>query len=485
MNQQPSNLSPASRPASRDPASASGWRSLRIALLGGLAVLLILLGGTFAFFLVYPGKAPDALDRVIEDVTGANPHPVILLRPADQPLSALAQIGERIFNDPSLSASGRQSCASCHSAAHSYGPPDGRSVQPGGPTMTSEGIRPPPSLAYLYRQDVFSIGPAAEENDNPPPLDQLASQAQSTTRATKTAGVSTAAALVPRGGLFWDGRDDTLMAQANGPMMNPAEMANKDKYEVARKLAHAGYRDLFKPLFGAHILDNPEMLFAEAMSALSRYQIEARAFHRFDSKYDHWLEGKARLSRAEMRGLRLFNDPAKGNCAGCHLSQPGKDGLPPLFTDTEYEALGVPRNGMIRANRDPRFFDMGLCGPLRTDLARQTQYCGMFLTPTLRNSAKRGVYFHNGVYHDLKQVLNFYNLRDTNPERIYPRDASGRVMKYDDLPARYHGNIDVADAPLDRQKCGMPALKDAEADDIIAFIRTLDDGDNGDKGYAR
>jgi cytochrome c peroxidase len=102
-------------------------------------------------------------------------------------------------------------------------------------------------------------------------------------------------------------------------------------------------------------------------------------------------------------------------------------------------------NRRLAVNRDPRFFDMGLCGPLRADLAKQTQYCGMFLTPTLRNSARRGVYFHNGLYHDLKQVVDFYNLRDVQPGRIYPHDASGRVQKYDDLPARYHGNVDVAD----------------------------------------
>jgi cytochrome c peroxidase len=251
--------------------------------------------------------------------------------------------------------------------------------------------------------------------------------------------------MVPSGGLFWDGREDGLMDQAKGPMMNPAEMANKDLYDIAAKLARTRYAKDFAPLFGDAILHNPAMLFTEAMSALSRFQVEAASFHRFDSKYDHWLEGKARLTHAEMRGLRLFNDPAKGNCAGCHLSQPTADGLPPLFTDTEYEALGLPRNRRLAANRDPRFFDMGLCGPLRADLAKQTQYCGMFLTPTLRNSARRGVYFHNGLYHDLKQVVDFYNLRDVQPGRIYPHDASGRVQKYDDLPARYHGNVDVAD----------------------------------------
>jgi cytochrome c peroxidase len=469
----PSSIAP-SIPTPSGAGRSRRWRRTA----GAVACVVLILAGCAGLLLAFPERAPPSLGRVVEDVTGANPHPVALLRPPAQPLSALASLGEQIFNDPSLSASGRQSCASCHSPERSFGPPNDRDVQIGGPQMRTEGVRPPPSLAYLYRQGPFAIGPAAGETDAVIPLDQLAQQARGAPRASKSAGVSpAAAAMVPSGGLFWDGRDDTLMGQAQGPMMNPAEMANANMGEVAAKLAHARYAARFKPLFGKAVLDNPAMLFTEAMSALSRYQIEAAAFHRFDSKYDHWLEGKARLSRAEMRGLRLFNDPLKGNCAGCHLSQPTRDGLPPLFTDTEYEALGLPRNPRLAANRDPHYVDMGLCGPYRTDLARQTQYCGMFLTPTLRNAASRGVYFHNGIYHDLKQVLDFYNRRDVQPGRIYPHDASGKVAKYDDLPARYHGNVDVADAPFDRKPGDQPALTDGESADIIAFIRTLDDGD--------
>jgi cytochrome c peroxidase len=473
MNQQPTTLSPAN-PAATDASRSKRWRWIA----GGAGGVLLALAGTAGFFLAHPEKAPSSLDRTIEDVSGENPHPVVLMRPQEQPLSALAQLGEKIFHDPSLSASGRQSCASCHDPARSYGPPNDRDVQLGGPDMTSEGLRPPPSLAYLYRQGPFGIGPASEENDNPTPLDQLAQQAQGVARATKSAGTAPAAnQMVPSGGLFWDGREDTFMDQAKGPMMNPAEMANKNLYDVAAKLARAKYAADFKPIFGDDIVNQPAMLFTEAMSALSRFQVESASFHRFDSKYDHWLEGKARLSHAEMRGLRLFNDPDKGNCAGCHLSQPTADGLPPLFTDTEYEALGVPRNRRLAANRDPHAFDMGLCGPLRADLAKQTQYCGMFLTPTLRNSARRGVYFHNGVYHDLKQVLDFYNLREVQPGLVYPHDASGKIHKYDDLPARYHANIDVADAPFDRKAGDKRPLSDAEIQDIIAFLHTLDDGD--------
>jgi cytochrome c peroxidase len=388
----------------------------------------------------------------------------------------LAQLGRQIFFDPSLSQSGLQSCASCHSPDHAYGPPNGLSVQVGGAHMTLSGLRAPPSLAYLYRQPPFNIGPDAAEADAPPSVVQLAVQARGDKRPAKIAGAPPAAtALIPQGGLFWDGRSNTLQAQATGPLLNPLEMANSSEAEVAAKLTKAKYAEQFKPLFGPYILQRPGLLVAEAMSALSRYQIEDSSFHAFDSKYDAWLEGKARFTPAELRGYRLFNDRSKANCGGCHLSQPTADGLPPLFTDTQYEALGLPRNPDIAANKDPRFFDLGLCGPLRTDLAQQTQYCGMFLTPTLRNTATRKVFFHNGVYHSLAQVLAFYNLRDTAPGRIYPRDRKGEILRYNDLPAIYQANLDTTDAPFDRHPGGPPAMSDRDMADIIAFLKTLND----------
>jgi cytochrome c peroxidase len=100
----------------------------------------------------------------------------------------------------------------------------------------------------------------------------------------------------------------------------------------------------------------------------------------------------------------------------------------------------------------------------------------MFLTPTLRNSAERKTFFHNEVYHDLKQVMDFYNLRNTNPDKIYPVDATGKVEKYNDIPAKYQANVDVADAPFDRKFGDKPAMTEQDIDDIIAFIKTLSDG---------
>jgi cytochrome c peroxidase len=409
---------------------------------------------------------------------GANPHPVQLVRPRMGPLSAMAQLGKQIFYDPSLSASGTLSCASCHSPEHHYGPPNDGPVMLGGSDLTRQGARAVPSLTYLERQPPFTIGPEQSDDDNLVPVAQMAALGQQSARATKIATGTSASAtnIVPQGGLFWDGRANTFQEQALFPLLDPNEMDGGSAEKVADKLRHVPYADSFVSLFGEGIFSNQELLIAEAMFALGRYQVEEQSFHPYDSKYDYWLEGKARLTESEMRGLQLFNDPEKANCGGCHLSNPSHDNLPPLFTDHQYEALGAPRNAALGQNGDPAFFDLGACGPTRTDIAEQTQYCGMFVTPTLRNTATRHAFFHNGVFRTLQEVMDFYNFRDTNPDKVFPHTTDGSVKKYDDLPARYHANVDVSDPPFDRHPGETPAMTAQDEADIIAFLNTLTDG---------
>ncbi|GLR85024.1 cytochrome-c peroxidase [Bradyrhizobium iriomotense] len=409
---------------------------------------------------------------------GANPNPVQLRRPPVAPLSAMAQLGKEIFYDASLSSSGALSCASCHSPEHAYGPPNDAPVMFGGATLSRQGARAVPSLTYLERHPNFSIGPEKDDDDNVVDLAQMAALGQQTSRAKKvaTGTAASAANIVPQGGLFWDGRADTLQDQALFPLLDPNEMDGGSAEIVADKLRRALYAPRFAELFGAGVFRNQRLLIAEAMFAVARYQVEEPSFHPYSSKYDYWLEGKARLSESELRGLKLFNDPEKANCAGCHTSAPTRDGLPPLFTDHQYEALGAPRNAALDGNRDPDHFDLGVCGPYRTDIPEQTQYCGMFLTPTLRNTATRRAYFHNGVFRTLEEVMDFYNFRDTNPEKVFPRRADGTVQKYDDLPAKYHANVDVSDPPFDRHLGDTPAMTAQDEADIIAFLKTLTDG---------
>jgi len=389
----------------------------------------------------------------------------------------MAQLGRRVFNDPNLSSSGKLACASCHDPAHAYAPPSDAPAMRGGIDLSRQGVRAAPSLMYLERQPNFSVGPD-NEADESITLTQLVAASIGAPRAQKTAQDTAAAAanLVPQGGLFWDGRADTLQDQAFGPLLSPIEMDGGNVDEVAAKLRRAPYAGGFRQLFGAAVLHDPSLLVAEAMFAVARYEIEDPSFHPYTSKFDFWLEGKARLSAAELRGYLLFNDPRKANCGGCHVDEPGKDGSPPLFTDHQYEALAVPRNAALAGNRDPAYFDLGLCGPYRRDLAQDTQYCSFFATPTLRNVATRHVFFHNGVYHALRQVLDFYDFRDTAPAKIYPRGPDGKVEKYDDVPPRYHANIDVADPPFNRGLGAVPAMSAEEEEDIIAFLRTLTDG---------
>ncbi|MDE2468678.1 MAG: cytochrome-c peroxidase [Bradyrhizobium sp.] len=412
-----------------------------------------------------------------QTLPGENPTPVHLIRRPSQPLSAMAKLGRDIFFDTSLSSSGKLACASCHSPDHAYGPPNDGPVMLGGPELTRPGARAVPSLTYLDRQPDFSIGPDDRENETVT-LAQMAKVGQTAERVQKTAtqAAQSAANIVPQGGLFWDGRADTLQMQASGPLFDPREMDGGGIGIVAEKLRHAPYAGEFAALFGERIFSNANLLVSEATFAVGRYQIEEPSFHPYTSKFDYWLEGKTRLSESEMRGYHLFNDQDKANCAGCHNSRPSRDGRPPLFTDAQYEALAAPRNLALVDTKDPNYFDLGVCGPIRKDLADQTQFCGMFKTPTLRNAAIRHAFFHNGVFQTLQQVMDFYNFRDTNPEKVYPPGANGKVEKYNDIPVQFHPNVDVSDPPFNRHPGETPAMTAQDETDIIAFLKTLSDG---------
>jgi cytochrome c peroxidase len=224
------------------------------------------------------------------------------------------------------------------------------------------------------------------------------------------------------------------------------------------------------------VFADAETAFDRARFALERYEREDPTFAPFDSKYDLFLAGRVRLSGAELRGLALFNDPQKGNCAACHPSGRGADGSPPLFTDFTYDNLGVPRNAQIPATRDPAYYDLGLCGPDRTDLATRAELCGAFKVPTLRNVATRKVFFHNGRFDSLTTALQFYVQRDTDPAKWYPPLADGSIDRFDDLPAAYEGNVNQTEVPYNRKLGDAPALTDAEIADLAAFLGTLTDG---------
>ncbi|MBS0354146.1 MAG: c-type cytochrome [Proteobacteria bacterium] len=355
-------------------------------------------------------------------------------------LSAAAQLGEKLFNDPILSSTGAMSCATCHVKANHYAATDSRSV-PAGADAGHEAGRQAPSLKYLKFNTAFYF---AKDG-------------------------------TPTSGFTWDGRANTLGDQASGPLLNPNEMANTSADDVVAKLKRSTNAAEFMKVFGSDIFSRPADAFARLQYALQQYQLEDADFAPFSSKFDLWLAGKAQLTDAEMRGWALFNDPNKGNCTACHVGT-SADGHPPLFTDFTYDTLGVPRNMDINANADASYYDLGLCGPVRTDLSARTDLCGAFRVPTLRNIAKTGPYFHNGAIKTLTDAVRFYVRRDTNPEEWYPTDTSGTVQKFNDLPAAYRKNVNTVEVPYNRKPGDSPALTESEIADLVTFLNTLTDG---------
>jgi len=393
--------------------------------------------------------------------------------PPPRPLSPAAQVGKLLFFDKTLSASGNMSCATCHDPAHAYGPPDGRAVQLGGPHGASPGLRAVPSIRYKE----FTPG-YADQLDNPD-------------------GFSLPG---PGGGLAWDGRANSLSEQAAAPLMSPFEMANATRADLVARLRTSPSAAALTRLYGAAALADVDAAFSKVQLALQTFQIEDPSLHPYNSKYDLYLykQTGADLTAAELRGLKVFKDKNSGNCQGCHLADASlDDGAPAQFTDFSFEAVGVPRNPEIPANKDRAYRDLGACGPLRDDHTRFPEFCGLFKTPTLRNAATRHVFFHNGVMHSLEQAVRFYNTRDTRPELWYPTvggrakprpDADfptyglvtaqyvgGKVQKFDDLPPANQKNIDKQ-VPLDGRAPGAkPAMTEQQIGDLLCFLQTLTD----------
>jgi cytochrome c peroxidase len=361
----------------------------------------------------------------------------------------MTAVGRLLFFDPALSASGKMACSTCHDPAKFFGPANDLPVQRGGMDGKGVGVRAVPSLRYS--QSVPTFTEHFFESDGNDSEDQG-----------------------PVGGRTWDGRSQSAHDQARLPLLSAFEMGNANPDAVVTKVRGSPYAAQFRNVFGKDVFADSGTAFNDVLMALEVYQQSAPDFYPYTSKYDAWLRKKATLTAQEERGLSLFNDPGKGNCASCHPSGI-KNGAFPSFTDYGYIALGVPRNPAIPANADPNYYDLGLCGPLRTDLANRHEMCGMFRTPSLRNVAKRPVFFHNGVFKKLDDAVRFYATRDTQPQDWYPHSKDGAVRKFDDLPAQYQENIE-SKPPFGGKAGDAPALSERDVADIVAFLQTLTDG---------
>lgn len=328
------------------------------------------------------------------------------------------QLGKVIFFDNSLSNPGGQSCATCHSPLAGFSDP-AHSIVSAGAADKMFANRNAPSVSYAMYA---------------PPLHY--------NKEDETYV----------GGLFWDGRVNSLKDQAKKPFFNPLEMNITDLEMFAKKVKASVFYTQLVQLYG-ETGDNEKLLdnIADAIEAYER-SVEINSF---SSKFDYYLKGQASFTPLEKTGFELFQN--KAQCANCHPVEPDPVYHQVLLTDFTYDNIGVPKNTYnpyyyIPSKQNPDgslYVDPGLYST-----TKNKDNLGQFKVPTLRNIALTGPYFHNGVYGTLEEVIHFYNKRDTDPAIPSPEINSN----------------------VNHEELGNLKLTPQEEQALVAFLKTLTDG---------
>ena len=331
-------------------------------------------------------------------------------------LSEKELVGKAIFFDESLSEPAGQSCATCHTPEKGFADKYAR--------ITSEGAMKGlfsnrNSMTCAYSAYVPALSYDEEEETYV-------------------------------GGLFWDGRVNSLEEQAAQPFVNPLEMGNENVGDVVRKARSAYWYPEFVRIYGEHA--SADTVFTYINEVIALYERSAE-MNPFSSKFDAWQAGKCQLTEEEKLGYELFKE--KGLCAECHILDPDERAGKVLFTDHTYDNLGIP------SNPGNPFFKVSApyntCGKDTMDLGlgsrlRDPEEYGKFRVPTLRNIALTAPYGHNGYFKTLEEIVHFYNVRDVE----------------DFPPAEYPETVN-------KDELGNLGLSQEEETAIVAFLRILTD----------
>lgn len=260
------------------------------------------------------------------------------------------------------------------------------------------------------------------------------------------------------GGQFWDGRAATLEEQAGGPPLNPIEMGMKDKKEVVERLKENSlYVESFQKIYGQDVFKDEEVAYEAMTKAIASFE-RSDEFSPFDSKYDRYLKGEYDLTPLEDLGKSIFFSNNNNSCAKCHVLK-GEDKEGETFTNYEYHNIGTPANHSLREKNGVKTIDEGLlANPNVTDEAQK----GKYKTPTLRNVAVTAPYMHNGVFADLKTVVEFYDKYSNKERTINPE-----TKKLWDEP-EVKENISL-------EELKTKALNDRKVEALVAFMKLLTD----------
>jgi cytochrome c peroxidase len=356
--------------------------------------------------------------------------------------SQAARLGKALFFDTAFSANGKVSCASCHQPDHGF--TDARAVGRG--------------IASGARRTM----PVAEAVHSP--------------------------------WQFWDGRADSLWAQALGPVENPVEHGFT-RGQVAATMT-ARHRGAYEAVFGrlppasstparATPVGDSEARAAWAKMPVAAQTAVNQVFANFGkavaayertlslrpSRFDDYLDGLfgpagdgSALSADEAAGARLFI--GKAQCVTCHNG--------PMLSNQGFANTGVPvrrgypadpgrARGVRIALADPfncegAFSDAGPAGCEELDFAvvDSAAQQGAFKVPSLRGVARRAPYMHAGQLGSLRQVIDHYDRAPTaatgatelQPLHLSPAERRQLVVflkTLDEAPAQGRSPMDSHD----------------------------------------
>ena len=317
-----------------------------------------------------PGNGPITLEQIDAWLADSKNHAVLepelplglsqgagqIQGIAENPLTrAKIELGRQLYFDPRLSANSTVSCATCHDPAMGY------------TAHTKTGV---------------GIDDQKGNRNSPVAFNRILSGKQ-----------------------FWDGRADSLEAQAVGPIANPIEMGFTHDGVVKRLTEIPVYVRQFEKIFGELTIDRVGQAIASFERAIVTapspydYYEQLLPFTRMDEEdiaddedlAKLFAEAKAAaeanpLNDAAKRGHELFF--GKANCTACHVGA--------NLADEKYHNLGV---GMDQP--DP---DLG-----RFMITKDPVDTGAFKTPTVRNAALTAPYMHDGSQATLEEVVEWYD----------------------------------------------------------------------------
>jgi len=304
-----------------------------------------------SFWLLAPWPVPAQVQLVHAADGGSHARPVgkrvsiqaplglppVPIPPDNPPTAETIALGRRLYYDPALSVDETVACATCHDP--SMGFTDHKPVSTG--VQSKTGTRSAPTV----------INSAYNRT------------------------------------LFWDGRAPTLEKQAEGPLQNPLEMAQTLAGVVERLDTSDQYREEFKKAWGSD-----QITIEEVTKSLASFE---RTVLSGNSPFDRYYYGgdKKALSDSARRGLKVFTDPKRGNCAACHIV--GKTYA--VLTDHKFHNIGIGANT-----------DGSLTDPGRYSTTKNDADMGTFKTPSLRNVTETAPYMHDGSMPNLKDVIDHY-----------------------------------------------------------------------------